>query len=143
MRKFLFGVSSKATGALASHISLLANTLDSLTGPRALATGSLLANLALPTFSTSSGGLGDFLEPLSHHAGVVTLLMLPQREDALVLLDLRDVAEIEEVSEAGEERPDELSEYTEGLVGRMEDSEIQWCSCGSSVSPDQREVDVS
>jgi hypothetical protein len=64
----------------------------------------------LPEFSLVGGGLGDFLEALSHHAGVVTLLILPQREDALVLVDLRDTPEIEEVSEAGEERPDELSE---------------------------------
>ena len=105
--KFLLGVSLNATGALASHISLLANTLLSLTdsNPLGFATGSFEAK-----FELSSGGmLGPFLDPLLSNHEVEALLMEPQSEDASVLADFRDAPEMEEVSEAGEERPDEVS----------------------------------
>jgi hypothetical protein len=88
-------------------MSLLAKTLLSLTGARLLATGSLLTNLE---FSPVGGGLGVFLEPLVFHHVGVALLMLPQNEEALVLVDMRDAPEMEDVSEAGEERPDDDSE---------------------------------
>jgi hypothetical protein len=99
--KILFGVSPNDTGVLASHISLLAKTLLSLTGARPLATGSLLENLALLEFSRVGGGLRVFLEPLvSHHEAD---LMDPQRDDAFVLEDFREAPEMEDVSDAGEE----------------------------------------
>ncbi len=49
-----------------------------------------------------------------------TLPMNPQREEALVLIDLA-----EDASDAGEDLPEDVVEYTEGLSGRTEDSEIQ------------------
>jgi hypothetical protein len=59
---------------------------------------------------STGGGLGDFREPfVSHHAVVVALLIDPQREEAFVLVDLRDTPEMEDVSEAGEEGLDEVS----------------------------------
>jgi hypothetical protein len=49
-----------------------------------------------------------------------TFPMDPQREEALVLVDLTD-----DESDAGEELPEDMVEYTDGLSGRTEDSEIQ------------------
>jgi hypothetical protein len=46
--------------------------------------------------------------------------MNPQREEALVLIDLA-----EDASDAGEDLPEDVVEYTEGLSGRTVDSEIQ------------------
>jgi hypothetical protein len=139
--KLLFGASPNSVNALDSHISLLANTLLSLTGsnPLPFSTGSLEGSFELST----GGGLGDFPNPLVSHLMGVEPLMDPQCEEAFVLVDLRDAPEMEDVSETGEESPDEDSLKTDGLVGRVEDSEIQWGSKGSLLYPDQSEVEVS
>ena len=105
--KFLLGASPNSAGTLDSHMSLLANTLLSRTDSNLpFTTGSLDENFKLST----GDGLEVFLELLaSIHAGVVALIMDPHREDALVLVDLRDAPEMEDVSEIGDEWPDEAS----------------------------------
>jgi hypothetical protein len=60
------------------------------------------------------------------------------RDEALVLVDLTEVE-----SDAGEELPEEVVEYSEGLSGRIDDTEIQSCSIGSLLHPFQSEVDFN
>jgi hypothetical protein len=83
-------------------------------------------------FFSSGEEAAGFFDLESHQAGIPADLMLPQREEAFVLFDLT-----EDASEIGEEPPEDVSEYTEGLSGRMLDSEIQWCSADRSSHPFQ------
>jgi hypothetical protein len=81
----------------------------------------------------------DFLP--SHHVDTepgVTFPIELQREEAFVLLDAT-----EDESDAGDELPEEVVEYTEGLSGRTEDTEIQSCSIDSLLQPFQSPLDVN
>lgn len=148
-QNFLTGVLSK-TGALASHISRVAKALDSLIGARFLAgwdlagvldslgstcrTGSLDWNLGASWSPDGEGtrGTSSFgdLALESKKEGILLVVAAPivpetelHIEEAFVLVVLND-----EVSDAGDEWPEDGVESIEGLDGRTDDSEIQWCS---------------
>ena len=133
-RTFFTGTSR--TGVRDSQRSRDARTLDSLKGASCLKDGSC-TGIFDACFGSLSGDVGaDFLP--SHQVDTEAAPIELQRDDALVLVDLT-----EDESDAGEELPEEVVEYTEGLSGRIEDTEIQSCSIGSLSQPFQSPFDVN
>jgi hypothetical protein len=136
-RNFLAGVSN--TGALASHRSRDARALDSRKGTSCLEDGWRTGAFDGCLDSPSGEVRAAFLP--SHQVDKEAEAAFPMeshREEALVLVDLA-----EDESDAGEEFPEEVVEYTEGLSGRTEDTEIQSCSIGSLSQLLQSPPDVN
>ncbi len=85
--------------------------------------------------STGSGFGSEFLESLLiDHVGIDETA---QTEEAFVLVDL-----IEEASDVGDALREDAAEYTDGLSGRTDDSEIQSRSILSFCRPVQSLVEV-
>lgn len=102
-----------------------ARTLDSLKGARFFFDAWRIGILEEILGSSNWEAEGDLLECLMSHHGSTereALPIDPHREESMVLFDMTDEAS---ESESGDERPEDVVEYTDGLSGRIDDSDIQ------------------